>query len=689
MLFSDSKVLIEKEYKNPYFFSFKFTKPTGNFLCAHCLQTYEKISPSIIENSRDRRYKNKDYGIKLSEDQSIEVVKYLPVTICILTETEYVDVFRQILQSLYLITDKKPNNINKFIASVEFFKTAFFLANEPIVPPRFFNLNIKIADDFIKLPVETSSKLSVNSTSLAFLIDLIDLKYIITVWEGVVFNYPIFIMSSNEYLLYLIIDAFEQLIYPLKWASTVISILREDTKRLISSPFPIFAGVNNKEYTIEFIKSNSENPIILDIDNKSLFYNFDSFLCECCSRPLLNKLKLIKAYYSVAPDRIFLIDIKGLEENISDQKLLDKARNLITNKDQVSRENDFLELIRSLFLDFFQKLNDTKLFMNKKENEDEFMDQEFVNALEKCEKNDCKMPYFWTNVFDSMSFGDYIMYYEKKDDCPMKKFKNLYKEKNFQSNDIYDYEYSIDISQIDMIQALVSISQEYSPSSSIEAYNKKSFDLLSKEITSALLSQQFFYSEGHKFKSFCDLDSVSESFGDNKKTCKLQKISGSAEIIFHRLFCSENKNFNFFYGEYGVIRTSKVFMVIVNEKNFGQFNKIFETKFVKQDSWQEILLTLLNLLKYRKSTWDIQKIGELLCKLNKLNTKAIPIYYSALIVEELYKNNLESMLLNTKGKLQKLKNDYLFSSRNITPIPRTVSVNSINNKKSLPRIYSA
>lgn len=221
MIFTDRVLKLESSQLPPSFFSTTLTNEKGNFTHVHCLITYEKVNPFIIEVSKGRLIPKGMRKIRpRCEDELIiqddlNHSYFVPVALCLTTRSCYIDLFRNMLETLYLHTLDMTQQESLLVGSTEFIKNCFFLLNDTIIPPNDVNFTIRVGRKNISLPVENKARLSHNESCIAVLMDLIDIRNIIEFWESLLLNKHAFIQSGNEYLLFLILEAFKILLFPM------------------------------------------------------------------------------------------------------------------------------------------------------------------------------------------------------------------------------------------------------------------------------------------------------------------------------------------------------------------------------------------------------------------------------------------------------------------------------------------
>ena len=669
MIFTDSKVKVEKKYINPQFYSTTFTDSSGYFTHAHCLIVYEKVTPSSVELSKDRRASDKDYGLDFTENISQETYTYVPTLICMLTKSSYIDLFREILQSLYLSYINYNRSCScqfgNLVGSLEFIKYVFFLLNEVTIPPCNISLSIKMCDRVIEIPPETLTSLPHSESCIALLMDLVDIASTINFWESTLLNSHVFLLCSNEYLLFLILDAFKQLIFPMNWTLTIIPVLSPQMKDYMNAITPIMIGINSKKISKEQAKIEEGDATILDVDSSSLYSKNESLLCECMKKEIFSKLQLAKVYYYVNNERLFTYGMESLEENVSDKDFVMRVREMARINGEKDKEKAFVELVRRVFFDFFKKISDYKKFMVYDDVEDEYVFQaeKFIDQVEVCSNPQCKMPKFWKSFLESMTFQEFLFYYKKNDDSYMKRFNRILKnqQKPIDNSATY-YHHCIfpNISQNLLVKSFENIGRTVN----LSAYAKKSFSLLLDDINDILGSHGHYYESPKREGSL--------RFGN--------------QTFSQTLIDEDCCNDQIFYGEFGIIRISKILLSALNENNFDEFYLNFGEENLENDIWERVLLNLNSMLKQDPSRWNLEKALDLLMKLNSMNPKALPKFYAVLCIEMAQNKdpNLLKRLSTVDGVLQRMLGSFFESMNKPYDLRRTVSVSTIRHSVSLP-----
>lgn len=183
MIFTDRSVKLDLQKPNSTFFSTTITNEKGYFTNIHCLITYELISPEIVEETKPRNMKPGSFKFvpNCSEIQrhTNDGSYYVPVALCLLTNSVYIDVFRVILDSLYCHLTQVAMNDGLLVSSLEFVRNISFLLNDTIVPPNDVEYCIDIGKIEIALPVNYKDGLPHNESNIAVLLGIVDIHNII------------------------------------------------------------------------------------------------------------------------------------------------------------------------------------------------------------------------------------------------------------------------------------------------------------------------------------------------------------------------------------------------------------------------------------------------------------------------------------------------------------------------------
>ena len=558
----------------------------------------EGISPKIINYSKSRDTNLKKFSFIPSKEDPNDFTCFVPVAICLITSSTFIDVFREILENLYSflldinLSDRIP--CSQLISSVEFMRTCCFLLNDTIVPPFNTLFSLKIGGSSVQIPVEPSSGLPHIEKCIAVLIDLIDIGNIIKVWECLTLNLNVFLMSCNEYLLYLILQAFKELLFPLRWSLYVVPVLGPKLMNYLAAPVPIIIGVNSTLITVQQALAENPNASILDIDSNTLYSNTESQLCNCAKASLSKKLQLVKTYYYVDQQRFRSYKMTNLELHIDDLEFVNSVKSLPLRTSE-DKEKAFISLIKHIFLEFFiQGLGNFEKFFEEETFSDhsEFNSNEFLKYVKKCEN--CKMEKYWKSFVESSTFQQFLDFRGKYDDSYYKRFREIINARAqgeyqiYNNDDFCKFELKRAIAPRKLMK-LLKVDQQSKPKS----FENDSGTILRIEIVKEL----------RQFKEYYRL-------AESMNNYKLRKHSFS--IGFET---NQTGSAQLFYNKKGIIRLTSVLLSTVNPNNFHLFTNVNETIFPSLTSLYTedplsdyIIIKLFYLIKIDPKLWDFKQI---------------------------------------------------------------------------------
>lgn len=606
MIFTEGEIVLEPSPQPQKFFSTTVTNEHGEFTHLHCLITYECVTPSIIISSKDRvsSLKSLSYVIQnnISDDSHSS---YIPIALCLVTSSRYIDVFRDILVSLNLFLQgisSIPIKVNSIVMSVEFMRAACLILNDLVIPPYDVEVVVKIGGNDIIIPVESNSGLLHTEKCIAVLLDLIDIRNIIELWECLLLNKHAFLRSCNEYLLYLILEAFKELLFPLKWSLYIVPVLGPKLIEYLSSPVPILIGINSNLVSIEAALKENPSAAILDIDS-NILYNSSTSLCDCQAAIISKKLQLVKAYYYVNKNRLSTYRMNSLENNIDDEEFVQTAKTLLTANPH-DRERIFIALIRHIFLDFFIRgLGKFNRFFTYESFEEkfEFNTASFLQSVKKCEE--CKMEEFWKEFVESSTFQQFLEFEGKCDDSYYKRYFGIlksikareYKICNTKANYVFGIERGLSPRQL---MRLIKQSKD-----------KKITDFLSNSIT--ILRREI-----------CNNLKIFKEYYRNGESMGRYQHPKNTQDCYH-----------LYYGKFGIIRVTSLLLGHVEANKFSDFSVTNESILPRLENeadpkaiWEAKVLYLHYLIKDGPNKWDFDKIEKVIRILNDNEAKIHSVY---------------------------------------------------------------
>ena len=387
-------ISLEKTPKYPSFFSTTYTNSNGKIDYLHCMKIYEKINPTILELSKETRnhegfmkFVNNDKETKIDSEVSF----FMPVVLCIKTSAKYLDLFRNILTVLYsqfFLEDYPDNEVKKCMMSTEFIKNCIFLVNDLVIPPAGVKINFILGGSIINIPVEYDEKFQSYENCVSVLIDLMDVKNIIIIWEYLLSGKSIVFVSNNDYIIYLIIQAFISLIFPFKISQNCVPLTCSDCIKDYLANKPVIIGINSSSCSLREVVSLDREVNVIDI-NSNILHSVDKvLLCDCIQCEIGQKFQYIKAYNYIDRERLNIYRMSSLEKTIKDSDFLKKTKSLIDCFDENAKDHLFVYLVREIFFSMFCKYLasfENLIVIQSLTGSNEFHIDLFVQTLEKCE----------------------------------------------------------------------------------------------------------------------------------------------------------------------------------------------------------------------------------------------------------------------------------------------------------------
>ena len=540
---------------------------------------------------------------------------YVPVAMCIATSSSFVDVFREILENLYefLIEIALSDRItkNQLFASMEFMRTACMLINDLVLPPESLAYKVKIGGKSINFPISNKSGIGHSEKAVAVLLDLLDIKNIIEIWENILLCKTVFFTSCDEYVIYLVIEAFKQIIFPFKWPFYIIPVLGPGLKDYLAVPVPILIGFNSNLISIDEALLQDPKASIIDIDSNILYTSHQPLFCMCEKNILSKKLQLLKTYYYVDYDRFRSYRMNSLESNIQDKDFLQTLKSLHIIQGE-AKEKIFVDLVRHVFLEYFtSSLQNLKQFFrfDSLTQKMEFISQEFLASIITC--SECSMETFWSTFIQSNTFNEFLRSEDRSDDNNLKRFMHilyLISKKQYKIHEIREL-LEFEVEKVISPRKFIKILKQD------QAHKVKSFKHDSRKILLVEIQQEL--------QCFKDYYKASEGIG--KFTHR--KISFSNSIL------TEDKGFHsIYYGKYGIIKLSSVLLGLTDSVNFVKLSRVNDHLLSKIDELDKAngcfslcLLKLYYLIKGQPSGWKAQEVIDLLEKIKRFEKNVIGV----------------------------------------------------------------
>ncbi len=262
MMFPDGNHTIEC----PKFFSLYLTNEKGNHSFLYCLKFSTKFELDDNDNQKN--------------NNSLEI--NVPIVICIKSQKRDLDSFRKLLISINKIIindniDSYLNVVNNY-KKVELMNLLYFLFSLPNMPPHSL-VTLKLNNSLCEIEDEINFYFSSNceipcnnnDTDIDILFKILDQTIIIKVLIALLTEKQIVLVSSQAYLLHIIIPTLLQLIFPFKWDKTCITILSKDQLHYLENPLPFIFGVLSSSIQIQEIIKNNSGIIIIDCDTNEIY----------------------------------------------------------------------------------------------------------------------------------------------------------------------------------------------------------------------------------------------------------------------------------------------------------------------------------------------------------------------------------------------------------------------------------
>lgn len=616
----------------PKFYSTNYTHSNGKTEYLHCLMVSEKITAKVLEQSKE--IKNPPGFLDFIETrqnitEEIEETYYVPVVICIKSSANYVDVFKNILSAVFAqcFCFASHEKAESFTVSTEFIKNAMFLINDLIIPPPSVKISFQIGSFSISLPVEYDEKIHFFESNLIVLLDLIDIRNIIKAWEYILCGKSMVVVGSNDYTIYLVIQALVSLVFPFKITQFCLPLTSPEGFSEILLNKPMIIGMNSSQIASEEISRIDPELNILDIDTNYLHSIDESLLCDCVRCEIGQKLQYLKAFYYVNIERLNIYRMNAMAKCLKDQDFLIKAKFLAEIEDFSNKDAIFVELIRDVFFSvFFSSLADYNKFtiIQPLTNCLEFMTEEYLESIQTCEV--CTLPAFWKTFTQSQIFKDFIESSEKLDNQVHKKFSLIcekMKNEEFLKS-LPQPLYELDISEKMTTKGFYSkLLEVISGLSSENAQNKY-----------VLLTALQLHKDARQMVDLpCEeIRSLNEVVAE-VETCRFQG--------------TPYKLPNVFYGDFCIIKMLAGLVKPISRGFFRTFSidsNIFRaTASDSHDSPEALFVLICYTLKRSRKNWDTKEILALCKQLEKAMPGLLPLYHISEIIEKELKSGKNAL----------------------------------------------
>ena len=281
----------------PKFFSLLLKNEKSHLSYLYCLKFTEKFKFNPKEKTE-----KEDLEVKKTKSEEINFNnKYreidIPIIICIHSEKNDMEPFRQLLYSIHQIIiddnfDNEKNIINDY-KKVKLMNLFYFLFSLPHTSPHTqisLNLNSKQNNnnnnnnneiiyenenneyDLIDFYFSSNCEIpcNKNDSNIDLLFKILDQTIIIKVLFAILTEKQIILRASEAYLLHIIIPTFLKLIFPFGWLQTVITILPKENIDYLDSIGPYIIGILSSTIQVKEIIKEYPGKIIVDCDTNEI-----------------------------------------------------------------------------------------------------------------------------------------------------------------------------------------------------------------------------------------------------------------------------------------------------------------------------------------------------------------------------------------------------------------------------------
>ena len=276
----------------PKFFTLSLTDEKANHSFLYCLKFSEKykIKPQIKSNE-EIMHKKKIKSEEINFNKKYKEI-YIPIVICIQSEKNDSEPFRQLLYAIHQIIindnfDNDKNVVNDY-KKIELMNLLYFLFSLPHTSPHTlislklnYNKNINnnslndnetFEYDLIDFYFSSNCEIPCNKydTNIDLLFKILDQTIIIKVLFAILTEKQIILRASEPYLLHIIIPTFLKLMFPFKWIQTCITILPKENIDYLDIPGTYIIGILSDTIQVKEILKEYPGKIIVDCDTNEI-----------------------------------------------------------------------------------------------------------------------------------------------------------------------------------------------------------------------------------------------------------------------------------------------------------------------------------------------------------------------------------------------------------------------------------
>lgn len=246
----------------PIFYTFAFALPSddssgSNQLYGTCLRFYEQVPRKTLEDFIKSK-KAQEIGVG-NIDLGISPY-YAPKCICCISYHPFILAFRTWLTELY------RQSLTPSLIPIERHISNLF--QEIPLPQPYFDIEYKMAKATIKFArAPRNNPLAVSSCSIRILFELLSLENILFIYRCLIVEKKVLVLSEQYSVLSEIMEAFQALMFPLKWQQIYYPVLPSDIIEVLFWPNPYFVGTHSTLIDSNQISTLAADLAVLIVDS--------------------------------------------------------------------------------------------------------------------------------------------------------------------------------------------------------------------------------------------------------------------------------------------------------------------------------------------------------------------------------------------------------------------------------------
>ena len=277
----------------PKYFTLSLTNEKANHSFLYCLKFSEKykVKPSEQKDEKlidNKLVKKKTKSEIINFDMKYKEI-YVPIVICIQSEKNDAEPFKQLLYSIHqiIVSDNLDNSetvINDY-KKIELMNLFYFLFSLPHTSPHTqvslklnFNKHNNLYEneiyDYDLIDFYFCSNCEIpcnkNDPNIDILFKLLDQTIIIKVLFAILTEKQIILRASEAHLLHIIIPTFLKLIFPFVWIQTCITILPKENIEYLDMPGTFIVGILSSTISVHELLKQYPGKIIVDCDTNEI-----------------------------------------------------------------------------------------------------------------------------------------------------------------------------------------------------------------------------------------------------------------------------------------------------------------------------------------------------------------------------------------------------------------------------------